>query len=181
MAAFHWVNNLPKINNHAAVEKLVPKLKFRIRYTYRKMPSFDGPLGRISSLKKTVTALFMNERIELNYNRASEARPYADRLIVEAIRNQANHRPTMELADFWLEEKQAIHKLFEVFVPRYINYKTSFTRMYNAPQIFPGTERQRAILELRGNPFPPVIPEEIPQQKQLHNILLDAARLDKRM
>lgn len=56
----------------------------------------------------------------------------------------------MELANFWIIEKQFIHKLFKVLVPRYENYTTSFTKLHNAPCIYPGYAFKRAILELKG-------------------------------
>lgn len=54
-------------------------------------------------------------------------------LISEAIRNGPQCEETMEMADWWLEEKQLVHKLFKVLVPRYQNYPASFTTMYRAP------------------------------------------------
>lgn len=56
----------------------------------------------------------------------------------------------MELANFWIKEKQLVHKLFKVLVPRYQNYTTSFTKLHNAPCIYPGYAYKRAILELKG-------------------------------
>lgn len=56
----------------------------------------------------------------------------------------------MELANFWIIEKQLIHKLFKVLVPRYQNYTTSFTKLHNAPYIYPGYAYKRAVLELKG-------------------------------
>ena len=35
-------------------------------------------------------------------------------LIAEAIKYGDRHRPTMEMASFWLTEKQLVHKLFKV-------------------------------------------------------------------
>lgn len=37
------------------------------------------------------------------------------------------------MADWWLEEKQLVHKLFKVLVPRFQHYPTSFTTLYTAP------------------------------------------------
>lgn len=71
-------------------------------------------------------------------------------LISEAIRHGPHHKETMELANFWIIEKQFIHKLFKVLVPRYENYTTSFTKLHNAPCIYPGFAFKRAILELKG-------------------------------
>jgi hypothetical protein len=38
----------------------------------------------------------------------------------------------MEMADYWLVEKQLVHKLFKVLVPRYSNYTTAYTRLLRA-------------------------------------------------
>jgi len=71
-------------------------------------------------------------------------------LIFEAIRNGPTHKETMDLANYWIIEKQLIHKLFKVLVPRYQNYTTSFTKLHKAPNIYPIGHYDRAILELRG-------------------------------
>ncbi|GLH00014.1 39S ribosomal protein L17, mitochondrial [Gryllus bimaculatus] len=94
------------------------KLRINVAPRHRNLKNPDGPEGRLLKLRKTVTGLIKHERIELNYNRADEARGYAERLISEAIRYGDCHRTTMELADFWLLEKQLVHKLFKVLVPR---------------------------------------------------------------
>jgi len=56
----------------------------------------------------------------------------------------------MDLANFWIIEKQLVHKLFKVLVPRYQNYTTSFTKLHKAPNIYPTIHYDRAILELKG-------------------------------
>lgn len=86
----------------------------------------------------------------------------------------------MELADYWLLEKQLVHKLFKVLVPRFQNMEVSCTRMYKAPQPYPGNTYRKAILELRGNPFPDVRPNMSSNRNLLHNVLLDAAKYDFR-
>lgn len=86
----------------------------------------------------------------------------------------------MEMADFWLEEKQLVHKLFKVLVPRYQNFNVSYTRMYKAPRPYPGDYDHKAILELRGNPYPPLLPENYNNRNLIHNVLLDEAKKDYR-
>jgi hypothetical protein len=71
-------------------------------------------------------------------------------LISDAIRYGDCHHATMELADYWLLEKQLVHKLFKVLVPRFENSPVSYTRMYRAPRPCPGHKYKRAVLELRG-------------------------------
>lgn len=86
----------------------------------------------------------------------------------------------MEMADFWLEEKNLIHKLFKVLVPRYENYKVSYTRMYKAPRPYPGDYDKKAVLELRGNPYPPLVPDTYTNRNLIHNVLLDEAKKEYR-
>lgn len=66
--------------NQADVTKLVSKLRIKINPHPRKLSSPQGPEGRLNKLRKTVTALIKFERIELNYNRADEARQYTERV-----------------------------------------------------------------------------------------------------
>lgn len=78
------------------------------------------------------------------------------------------------MADYWLVEKQLVHKLFKVLVPRYINYNISFTRMFNAPHN--GDGYKKAILELRGNIYPPLSQSTNANQNLIHNVLLSEAK-----
>lgn len=86
----------------------------------------------------------------------------------------------MELADFWLLEKQLVHKLFKVLVPRFETSNVSYTRMYKAPREYPGKTYQRSVLELRGNPYPSLLPDLMHNRNFIQNILLDEARKDYR-
>uniref|UniRef100_A0A336KYN3 Large ribosomal subunit protein bL17m n=1 Tax=Culicoides sonorensis TaxID=179676 RepID=A0A336KYN3_CULSO len=162
--------------NQAEVTKLMSRLRINYLSRHRNMKQIDGPEGRINMLRKTVTGLIKNERIELNYAKADEARGYAERLISDAIRYGDCHRPTMEMADFWLLEKQLVHKLFKVLVPRLETCPLSYTKMYKAPREYPGHYRLRAVLELRGNPFPSLDNKGTSRRNLLHNILLEEAR-----
>lgn len=101
-------------------------------------------------------------------------------LISEAIRHGDCHRHTMEMASHWILEKQYVHKLFQVLVPRFQNMPVSYTRLYKAPFDYPGHGRPRAVLELRGHPFPPLLPERTQNRNMLHNVLLDAAKREFR-
>uniref|UniRef100_A0A182J564 Large ribosomal subunit protein bL17m n=1 Tax=Anopheles atroparvus TaxID=41427 RepID=A0A182J564_ANOAO len=166
--------------NQAEVTKLMSQLRIAVAPRHRNLKNPDGPEGRLNKLRKTVTALVKHERLELNYQRADEARGYAERLISDAIRHGDCHKPTMEMADFWLLEKQLVHKLFKVLVPRFEEYKVSATRMYKAPKEYPGWYRKRAVLELRGNPYPSLLPNQSNNRNLLHNVLMDEAKKDYR-
>lgn len=79
------------------------------------------------------------------------------------------------MADYWIVEKQLIHKLFKVLVPRFENYDISFTRMFNAPNLL-NNGYKKAILELRGNPYPSLVPNNNANRNLIHNVLLDEAK-----
>ena len=144
-------------------------------------------------------------------------------IISEAIRHGDCHTATMEMADFWLLEKQLIHKLFKVLVPRFQDSTRSYTRFFAAPRPYFGdgfykprkdmhidpefaftVHWPRAVLELRGknyllcsnefielscaylvslilgNPYPPLLIPQVANPRSLHNVLLWAAREEKR-
>lgn len=82
----------------------------------------------------------------------------------------------MEMADYWLLEKQLVHKLFKVLAPRFQNYSVSYTRMLKAPKPYPGEHYDRAVLELRGNPYPSLTPDNGQNRNLIHNVLLDEAK-----
>uniref|UniRef100_A0A131XWW1 Large ribosomal subunit protein bL17m n=1 Tax=Ixodes ricinus TaxID=34613 RepID=A0A131XWW1_IXORI len=173
----------------ADISRLIPKLRINITHRHRNLPNPKGPLGRIDKIRKTVTALLKHERIELNQGRACEARGYAERLIAEAIRYGDQHRRTMELADFWIHEKQLVHKLFKVLVPRLESWEgpytalhvlpTPFNERYNQMGSFPHYRHNWVALELAGHPYPP-IPGRTPSNRHsLVNVLLSEAKRER--
>ncbi|CAH4034678.1 unnamed protein product [Pieris brassicae] len=166
--------------NQADVTKLVSKLRIKVPPKHRRLSCPEGPEGRLNKLRKTVTGLIKYERIELNYYRGDEARQYAERLISEAINHGDCHKPTMEMADFWLLEKELVHKLFKVLVPRFENSNSAYTRMLKAPKPAYGRYIDKAVLELRGNPYPSLQNKQTNNRQLLQNILLDAAKYDYR-
>lgn len=102
-------------------------------------------------------------------------------MISDAIRHGDQHGPTMEMADYYIKEKQYIHKLFKVLVPRFQNMPLSYTRMYKAPPEYPRQgSRPLAVLELRGNPFPPLKPDLSMNRNLIHNVLLHHAKKEYR-
>ncbi|KAG6440992.1 39S ribosomal protein L17, mitochondrial [Manduca sexta] len=166
--------------NQADVSKLVSKLRIKVKAEHRNLRNPKGPEGRIDKLRKTVTGLIKFERIEVNYNRGDEARQYAERLISEAIRHGDCHTPTMKMADFWLLEKELVHKLFKVLVPRFENSNVSFTKMYKAPKPQYSRNLEKAVLELRGNPYPDLFTKQPNNRLWIQNVLLEAAKHDYR-
>nr|SVE94535.1 EOG090X0EUO [Simocephalus serrulatus] len=166
--------------NQADLSKLVSALKIVVKPKHRGFSNPEGPAGRLKKMRATVTALVKYERIELNYPRADEARGYAERLISDAIRYGDCHKHTMEMADYWLTEKQLVHKLFKVLVPRYQNFNSSFTSLILGPNTYPSFNPNTAILELKGNPFPSLQSESKNHHYWLHNVLLEEAKKEFR-
>lgn len=82
----------------------------------------------------------------------------------------------MEVANFWITEKQLVHKLFKVLVPRFSDCNVSYTRMYRAPREYSGMYYKRAVIELRGNPFPSLVNDHQQNRNVLQNVLIDEAR-----
>ncbi|XP_059062775.1 large ribosomal subunit protein bL17m [Achroia grisella] len=166
--------------NQADVTKLVSKLRFPVHPERRRLRNPKGPEGRIDKLRKTVTGLIKYERIELNHNRADEARQYAERLISEAIRHGDCHKPTMDIADYWLLEKELVHKLFKVLVPRYEEFGTCYTNLLKAPRPEYTRNIEKVVLELKGNPYPALRNKQSNNKLLIQNVLLDAAKYDYR-
>lgn len=184
------INEVPKTFNDA----VYPQIPFMIRSKrYNMKNPIDKSLGgQLYGLTFAVTDLFRDERVVLGYNKATEIRPHVERLIVEAIRNGDRHRPTMALANFWLREKNLIHKLFKVFVPRYEIYPTAFTAIHMLGidyalhgltmderakyKNMPSGPKGQAVIEMRGNNLPRVIRPQLSKPGFLTNVLLDSAR-----
>lgn len=159
-------------------------LRIVYRRRHRNLPKSEGrgsgPQGRINKMRQLVTSLVRHERIEGFTLQLDESRGYAERLIQEAIDHGDTDTQTMQLADYWLLEKDLIHKLFKVLVPRYQNYHTSFTQMWNLPIQYPGRPIPHTVLELKENPWPPVVPHMREVKGSLVNVLLDASKKDYR-
>uniref|UniRef100_A0A8D8V5M2 Large ribosomal subunit protein bL17m n=1 Tax=Cacopsylla melanoneura TaxID=428564 RepID=A0A8D8V5M2_9HEMI len=170
--------------NQAEVTKLVSRLRVPILAKHRRLRNPEGPQGRVKKIRAIVTALFKYERIEVYHYDGDEARGYAERLISDAIRHGDTHQETMEMADYWIEEKNLVHKLFKVLVPRFQNTSTSYTRSLNAPIPHATPESSlpyfRSVIELRGNPFPPLVPNPVDNRLLIQNVLLDEAKKEYR-
>ncbi|VUZ54741.1 unnamed protein product [Hymenolepis diminuta] len=150
-----------------------------------------GPTGRMSWLRRCVSALIDEERIELPWPIAIETRQYAERLIQEAVRAELattdlsklhnleelfqspwNEYPEivslLELSAFWLQKPELVIKLLKVLVPRYRLYNRSYTRIFRLQR--PPHPNQHSfiaqgfgVLELHGNPWPPIGKPHLPK------------------
>ncbi|XP_060115860.1 large ribosomal subunit protein bL17m [Heteronotia binoei] len=137
----------------------------------------QGPKSRLDLLRNLVTALVRYERIETTYARVDEMRLYAERLIDYAKRGDSDPR-AMRVADFWLTEKDLIHKLFKVLAPRYQSYSRNYTRMLQIPNRDYVDRAKMAVIEYKGNPLPPLPIPRRDSEKTLVNQLLKGYRDD---
>ncbi|XP_026721798.1 39S ribosomal protein L17, mitochondrial [Athene cunicularia] len=104
-------------------------------------------------------------------------RGYAERLIEYAKLGDTNER-AMRMANFWLTEKDLIHKLFKVLAPRFQPHPGSYTRMLQIPNRDSLDRAKMAVIELKGNPYPPLIRPQLNTEKTLLNQLLKGYRED---
>ncbi|KAK5979811.1 Mitochondrial Ribosomal Protein Large [Trichostrongylus colubriformis] len=137
--------------------------------------------ARLEILRRIVTRLVREERAELPWNRAVEARPYVERLIQLGVERGEHDEYTTEMMEWWLLEPDLITKMHNVIVPRFTNREAPFTSIYRLPTqrlqstmgINPKWRRYDiAVLEIDGNPFPPVLGEKPDNSWSLLNVLL---------
>lgn len=173
--------------NQAELQLLVKGLRLKVGPA-RKIPNAEGYRGGLIKLRSKVSALVTHERLEMSPNDGTLARQYSERLISDAITYGPKHRHTMEMATWWLHDnKESIHKLFQVLVPRFTDYSTAYTRMFHAPPNFQiGSnlkfEPNRVVVELKGHPFPKLAYSNTrPNRNHIHNVLLAEARKDMRL
>ncbi|XP_035758636.1 39S ribosomal protein L17, mitochondrial [Egretta garzetta] len=78
------------------------------------------------------------------------------------------------------QEKDLIHKLFKVLAPRFQPHPGSYTRLLQIPNRDGLDRAKMAVIELKGNPFPPLICPRRNTEKTLLNQLLKGYREDMR-
>ena len=109
-------------------------------------------LGRTSShrralLRSLTTSLFRHERIRTTLPKAKELRPFAEKLITLARRDDLHSRRLVarEVAD-----RDVVKKLFSSLGPRFATRPGGYTRtMHLGPRI--GDGAQMALIELVGS------------------------------
>ncbi|XP_008943159.1 PREDICTED: 39S ribosomal protein L17, mitochondrial, partial [Merops nubicus] len=105
--------------------------------------------------------------------------PSSPQLIDYAKLGDTNER-AMRMANFWLTEKDLIHKLFKVLAPRFQPHPGSYTRLLHIPNRDSLDRAKMAVIELKGNPYPPLIRPQRDSEKTLLNQLLKGYREDVR-
>ncbi|XP_075907140.1 large ribosomal subunit protein bL17m [Nelusetta ayraudi] len=137
-----------------------------------------GPESRINMLRNILSGLVRHERIETTLARADEVRFYAEKMIDYAKKGDANEK-AMKMASFWLTEKDLVPKLFKVLAPRFEGQPSGYTRMARLPNRQNLDRAKMAVLEYKGNPFPPLYPAKKENELSLINQLLKGYREDR--
>jgi len=143
-----------------------------------------GPARRLLSIGDDITKLVRDERIEGRHLDLEETRLYTELLLQLVIANGDRHRPTMEMVDFYIKDKALIPKLFNELAPRFKTTEMTYTNFFRLPPESLKTDRKsnllkmkmRGILELKGNPWPAVMPKPKDQSGLITNVLMKAAR-----
>jgi large subunit ribosomal protein L17 len=108
---------------------------------------------RIALLRNLATALFERERIQTTLVRAKELRPFAERLITLARRDD-NRLHARRLVRRDVHDAQVAKKLFDDLGARFAARPGGYTRILRlGPRRGDGTEM--AILELLGSEYKP--------------------------
>ncbi|XP_035489142.1 39S ribosomal protein L17, mitochondrial [Scophthalmus maximus] len=137
-----------------------------------------GPQSRINMLRNILTGLVRHERIETTQARADEVRFYAEKLVDYAKKGDTDEK-AMKMASFWLTEKDLVPKLFKVLAPRFESHPNGYTRMARIPCTQNLDRAKMAVLEYKGNPFPPIYPTKKQNELTLINQLLKGYREER--
>ena len=108
---------------------------------------------RMALLRNLATALFERERIRTTLMKAKELRPYAERLITLA-RREDDRLHARRLAARELQDRTVMKKLFDDLGARYATRPGGYTRILRlGPRRGDGAEM--AIVELLGSEYKP--------------------------
>ena len=106
---------------------------------------------RIALRRNLATALFERERIRTTLPKAKEVRPFAERLITLA-RREDDRLHARRLAARDIQDRNVVRKLFDSIGPRFATRPGGYTRIMRlGPR--PGDGAEMAILELVGYEF----------------------------
>ncbi|KAJ8289819.1 hypothetical protein GJAV_G00005690 [Gymnothorax javanicus] len=137
-----------------------------------------NPKSRIDMLRNILTGLVRHERIETTWGRADEVRFYAEKLIDYAKKGDMDEK-SMKMASFWLTEKDLVPKLFKVLAPRFEDHQRGYTRMFRIPNRTNLDRAKMAVLEYKGNPYPPLFAPKRDSDLTLLNQLLKGYREER--
>ncbi|VDN05969.1 unnamed protein product [Thelazia callipaeda] len=163
MSATQSVTWLPKIPKAVKIGHIPQRLK---------SPKLDFHRARLEILRRMASTLFREERAEFRFHRALELRPYVERLLHFGIFRGSQDSYTKEMVDWWIMDGDIREKFFEVYVPRFQKYEGPYTSLYFIQDDPNEGYFDRGVIELDGNPYPPVITKEVDYSHNLLNILL---------
>lgn len=108
---------------------------------------------RLALLRNLATALFERERVRTTLVKAKELRPYAERIITLAKRDEDRlHARRLVARD--IRDPLVVRKLFDTLSARYVGRPGGYTRILRlGPRRGDGAEM--AILELLGSEYKP--------------------------
>ncbi|XP_002127164.2 large ribosomal subunit protein bL17m-like [Ciona intestinalis] len=138
-----------------------------------------GHQRRMKLLKILVNALIKNERIETTFTKAHETQKYIHRLI-DIAKQSTNDAYTKDMVGYWADDDSNKTKLFNVLVPRFAEHSGKYTRIAMLPTWHIkdiDDHKKMAVLELKGNPLPP-LPVKEDNPHTLQNVLIAAAKND---
>jgi large subunit ribosomal protein L17 len=122
----------------------------RHRVAYRKLGRITP--HRTALLRNLATALFERERIQTTLMKAKELRPYAEKLITLAKRDDRLHARRQVARD--IQDPEVLRKLFDTLGARYSTRPGGYTRILRL-----GTRRgdgaEMAVVELLGSEYQP--------------------------
>src|SRR5512136_1054337 len=123
----------------------------RHRVAHRKLGRVTA--HRVALLRNLATALFERERIQTTLMKAKELRPFAERLITLAKRDDDKlHARRLVLRD--IHDPKVVRKLFETLGTRFATRPGGYTRIIRlAPRQGDGAEM--AIVALVGSDYKP--------------------------
>jgi large subunit ribosomal protein L17 len=125
-------------------------------------------LGRVTShrlalLRNLATALFERERIQTTLMKAKELRPYAEKLITLAKRDEGR-LAARRLVSRDIKDAKVVKKLFDTLGARFAARPGGYTRILRlGPRHGDGAEM--AIVELLGSEYNPAKKEEADKKK----------------
>jgi large subunit ribosomal protein L17 len=108
---------------------------------------------RIATLRTLATALFDRERIQTTLMKAKELRPYAEKLITLAKRDDGKLHARRQVA-VDIQDGEVVKKLFDTLGQRFSSRPGGYTRILRlGPRKGDGAEM--AIVELLGSEYKP--------------------------
>src|SRR4051812_30369907 len=133
----------------------------RHRVAHRKLGRVTS--HRLAMLRNLATALFERERIRTTLMKAKELRPYAEKLITLAKRDEGR-LAARRLVGRDIRDPKIVKKLFDSLGSRYATRAGGYTRILRlGPRRGDGAEM--AIVELLGSEYQPAKKEEKDKKK----------------